>query len=170
MYELFTSFLCSCYFYKIEYNNLSITHKIFLLPRFMEASSNRNLIFYSYIWNMESWPLFIVIWIVKANKQMKKRRKYVVSIYGIIECVEIPCTNMGRIWKSWIITINHLLHVLYLYDYYRAYTAWVSACTMSVGASSLVIHTNFIPALMYQRWYIMQKWNSLSFQLATSSI
>ena len=170
MYELFTSFSCSCYFYKIEYNNLSITHKIFLLPRFMEASSNRNLIFYSYIWNMESWPLFIVIWIVKANKQMKKRRKYVVfNIWHHRVCWN-SLYKHGKDIKSWIITINHLLHVLYLYDYYRAYTAWVSACTMSVGASSLVIHTNFIPALMYQRWYIMQKWNYLSFQLATSSI
>ena len=60
---------------KREYNNLPITLKLFLWPRFMEISSNRNLILYFYIWNMESWQLLIRIWIVKPNKQMKRRRK-----------------------------------------------------------------------------------------------
>ena len=39
--------------------------------------------------------------------------------------------------KNYDLTINYLLHVLYLYDYYRAYMALISACSMGVGASSV---------------------------------
>ena len=72
---LYLLFRVAATWQKREYNNLPITLKLFLLPRFMEISSNRNLIFYFYIWNMESWQLLIRIWIVKPNKQMKRRRK-----------------------------------------------------------------------------------------------
>ena len=39
-----------------------------------------------------------------------------------------------------------MLHLLYLYDYYKAYMAWVSACSMGVGASSVIIYANYVPA------------------------
>ena len=52
-----------------------------------------------------------------------------------------------------------MLHVLYLYDYYRGYMAWVCACTTGAGASCAVIHTNFVPALMYQQWYRTSVWD-----------
>ena len=51
------------------------------------------------------------------------------------------------------------MHVLYLYDYYRGYMAWVCACTTGAGASCVVIHTNFVPALMYQQWYRTSVWD-----------
>ena len=39
-----------------------------------------------------------------------------------------------------------MLQVLYLYDYYRAFMAWVSSCSMGVATSIVVIYANYVPA------------------------
>ena len=67
------------------------------------------------------------------------------STYGIIK--HSSALNLIQTWegcKNQDLTINYLLQVLYLYDYYRTHMAWVSSCSMGVATSILVIYANYV--------------------------